>query len=322
MSKYKKLTTSQLIAKADQLEEAGAINEAFKCWEAIIKRESDAVYFCRFGQLAMKLEKLSVAEDAFMSAIALAPGLHNPFNLLGLLNLKRGNLETAYTCFKESLRINERAPTLTFLGNLLIKLNKKEEAINSLRKAIYLDPDYEEAYYNLATIILDESPLEAMALLQKATALDPNYALAHRELGWCFRTLGQLPEGLHHLYKAIELDGSDWWSYIYLGNTLWTTGDLSSADAAFQKAIKLSPNECTVYWCYALFLEYEKRTGEAEELYQRGFELNPDDTMLNLRFGLFLKETGRPERAKAHLERILGSDPTNNRAKQALADLS
>jgi tetratricopeptide (TPR) repeat protein len=303
-----KATTGELIDKADQLEESGDLNGAIHYWRLAVDREADPVALCRLGNVAMELGDLGEAEQAFLSAIDLAPRLPNAHNMLGLLYLERGDLEDARASFLRSAEIEQSARTLTFLGAVQLQLEMTDMARESLLKAVTLDPNYEEAHYNLGLTYRAEAPSEAVRSFRIAIKLDPQYALAHRELGWALRRLGQYPEAQRHIRRAIELDDSDEWVHIYLGNLLWITGDSSSAEQAFLRATQVWRDDSVPYWCLAMFYEYENRSEEARLFYEGALHLNPDDPEANRRFGLFLSDIGEPERAEPFLERARSLD--------------
>jgi Flp pilus assembly protein TadD len=184
-----------------------------------------------------------------------------------------------------------------------------------------IDPNYEEAYYNLAVTLRDDQNTNALQLFEKAVELDPGYALAHRELGWSLRKLDRYRKAEYHIRRAVELDDSDGWAHIYLGNLPWGKGDLLAAERAFLKATEVWPEDCVPYWCLAIFYEYTGRPSEADFFYESALQLNPDDPQANMRFGLYLKEIGDTAKAKLYLERTLALEPENERARSALADL-
>lgn len=303
------LTTEELIDKADRLEESGDLTEALHYWRLAVDRESDPVALCRLGNVAMELGDVEEAERAFVSAIELAPTLPNAHNMLGLLYHERGDLEGALASFLRSAEIEESIHTLTFLGTVQLQLGMTNAARENLIKAVTLDPGYEEAHYNLSLTYSTEAPSEAVNSFRTAIRLDPQYAMAHRELGWTLRRLCQHAEAETHLRKAIELDESDGWAYIYLGNLLWITGDSRSAEQALIKATEVWPDHSVPLWSLAIFYEYDNRPQEAEFFYESALHLDPHDPHLNLRFGLFLKEIGEGEKAKTFLARGQSLEP-------------
>jgi tetratricopeptide (TPR) repeat protein len=318
---YDKLTLNELTDEAEQLEEAGNLDSALEFWKAATERKSDPVILCQYGSLAMDLGKLAKAERAFLSAIDSEPDLPNSYNFLGLLYLEQGKFDLARDYLNKSLAIEESARTFTLLGTAQMGLGLTSAARESLDKALEVDAAYEEAYYNLGVTYREERPSKAIEFFQKAIDLDPNYEIAHRELGWSYRFTDQFPEAEYHLRKAIELDESDGWTYIYLGNTLWGEEDLRAAENYFKKSVEVWPDSSIPYWCLALFYEYQDRTREAEMLYKKALQIDLNDVEANLRFGIYLKDIGEYTKAKVYLKRAFSFEPKDERIIAALSSL-
>lgn len=309
------LSVNELLEKAEQANLVGDINGSLQYWRAILARESTPELLCQYGRIAVKAGYEEEAERAFLLAVELSPQIGLPYECLGLLYLERDSPELAEGYLKKSLEFEESARSYTLLGVSLFRQSDFQAARAAFNKALRIEPSYEEAYYNLALTFRDEQPNEAVRLLERAIDIDPAYAAAHRELGWCQRRFMNLPEALYHLKRAVELNQSDGWSYIYLGNTLWTINDMASAEEAFRKAIEAWPEDSIGYWCLALFYEYQGKLDEAGNLYQIGLEIDPSDIESNLYFGIFLNQIGEDQRARVHLRRVLSADPNNKRAK-------
>ncbi len=233
----------------------------------------------------------------------------------------QGRLETALSCLESASRDEPSAATFTILGVVQTDLELTSEAKESFRRAILLDPAYQEAYYNLATILRADDKQGAIALLQRAIDINSTYALAHRELGWLLRSTGRFPDAEYHLRRAIELDNSDGWAHIYFGNLMWASGDLTSAENAFTKAIEVWPNRSVPYWSFAYFRECQGQSLEAETLYKKALEIDPGDAQANWRFGSYLKEIGDYQQARHYLRAALELDPSDERPRLALSEL-
>ncbi|MEW6736583.1 MAG: tetratricopeptide repeat protein [Acidobacteriota bacterium] len=311
----------KLIEKAEQLENEGCFSEALLCWRTLFKHNPDPVFLFHCGRLAMEIKEWVEAEQAFLSAIDLDPDLYIAYHGLAILYEKQDNLEKAQEYLKKCLEINQSADAFTILGSVQKRLSMILEARESFGKALQIDPNYEEALYNLALTFTDEHPDKAIDLLTKAIEIDPKYSYAHRELGWLLLQRDKYTDAEYHIRKTIELDNSDVWAYVYLGNLMWKKDELKDAEEAFKIGIKIWPDESLPHWCLAHFYECQDRREEARVLYERALELDPDDPSANLRFGLFLKGIGELEKARAHLERVLNIDPDNEHVKQVLSRL-
>ena len=314
-------TLEDIISEAERFEEAGELNKAFERWNAANSLRADPVISCRLGSVATKLGKWDEAETALRLAVDMAPELAIAFECLGMLYENQGNSELAVSSFTKSVEIDENARRLTLLGVSQLALGADAAARDSFERALRLDPCYEEASYNLGVTFREQEPERAIGLFKKSVEIDPEYAIAHRELGWCLRKLDRYRKAEYHIRLAIELDDSDGWAHVYLGNLLWGKRDLPAAERAFLKAIEVWSEDSVPCWCLAIFYEYTDRPREADFFYERALQLNPDDPQANIRFGLYLKETGETAKAKLYLERTLALEPENERARSALADL-
>jgi Flp pilus assembly protein TadD len=103
----------------------------------------------------------------------------------GLAALKENRMENALAELTEAKRENpEDARIRNFLGIVLVRLGKNEEAATEYREAIRLDPQMEDAYRNLGFLEWNEHQLEpARGALNKAVELSPKDSFAHYYLG-------------------------------------------------------------------------------------------------------------------------------------------
>ena len=73
---------------------------------------------------------------------------------LAVQNQQKGNLKVAEDFYKEVLKKNsEHLPSHNNLGNILLKLGKKQEAINCFLKVLEIKPDSEHAHFNLGNTL-------------------------------------------------------------------------------------------------------------------------------------------------------------------------
>ena len=317
----REIPNRELVAEADQLEEQGASSEALKRLRMVLDVKADAGLLCRYASLAMDLGKVEEARQALLQATMLEPTEPMGYTGLGISYLDDGRPEDAITQFEKSLAIEETAMVETLRGAAQLRIGRVEEGRRSFYHAIELDPSCDEAYYNLGLLLSLDDPKQAVGLLRRAVEIDPQYAIAHCELGWVLRHLGQDLEAEFHLRKSVELDASDGQAWVYLGCVLWAKGELLDAEHCLEKSVLVWPESSLTHWCLASFFEQSGRREEADFYYDAATRLNPGDRFANFRFGLFLSDLGDKVRARHYLERALEIDPTYEDAKVALADL-
>ena len=109
---------------------------------------------------------IDVAIDAYSSAIQI--GIEKPNRLaeahhrLGLSLRNKGKFVEAQQELEKSLKIRPLAPrVLNSLGSVLLQLDKPAQAVNSLERAIVLQPNYARARYNLAQAYEKVNPKRA-----------------------------------------------------------------------------------------------------------------------------------------------------------------
>jgi arylsulfatase A-like enzyme/Tfp pilus assembly protein PilF len=114
------------------------------------------------------------------------------WNYVGLARLKKGNAAKARECFDRSLLIDPDNPVTWYnQGNLQYSdfkgtgdASRLDEAEESFRKAVALDPSKGAAFFVLGVVLFEKkSDSEAASCLDKALALDPRLSEALYYLG-------------------------------------------------------------------------------------------------------------------------------------------
>ncbi len=92
-------------------------------------------------------------------------------------------------------------------GIFLNEIGKYKESESKLKKAISLNPEYANAYYNLAVLFIGRGNLEKAEFeLKKAIELKSDFAIAHYNLGFILKDQGRLKEAESYTQKALEVD--------------------------------------------------------------------------------------------------------------------
>jgi hypothetical protein len=115
------------------------------------------------------------------------------------------------------------------------------EAISYFEEAIRLEPDFAEAYYNLANSLRDETRcIEAIEHYRQAVRLKPDFAEAYNHLGVVLNAQGGYAENIEN-YEAIE---------------------------NYRRALKLNPDFAEAHWNLSLVLLRTGRLAEGWKEYQ------------------------------------------------------
>lgn len=262
---------SSLVDKAQEAEKAGDAEGALKYRREIALKKQSADHFCVYGKAAEKLKRWEEAETAYKEALRLDPDSSLVMICLGNLMLDRrdGNrkefLGVAKDWFLKALQYKRTAGTLTFLGTTYYELNDMEAAHRTFEEAVKVNPDYEEALYNLAYMEKKQNPERAIKLLERAIEIDPYYAAAHHHVALLYQKAGDLERAEHHLRRTLENDPEEYWTHLYLANCLAVQGKDDEAEEEYRYATNSHPEIVGGFEFFARFLEDIGKIKEAAE---------------------------------------------------------
>jgi tetratricopeptide (TPR) repeat protein len=188
---------------------------------------------------------------------------------------------------------------------------RDSEALQCLHAALELDPNYEEAHYNIGCKLRLSGDLEgAIQCFRKAIELDPDYAVAHAELGIalgmaCDESADQRDErreAIQHLERSVALDPNYVWSRLHLANALWQVERPREARVHYEAAVHLWPHDAFTLAMYADFLSSAfGASAEAEQQFERAIALDSNDASVRYHFGKHLLQAGRYSEARREL---------------------
>jgi tetratricopeptide (TPR) repeat protein len=264
---------SSLHEQAEVAEAIGQLQNAVELWEKLCHTDPDPATLCKLGRLRQKLGQWQPAEEAFLAALAIDRNFTLAMLYLGILNDHREDVGQeaatgqAKIWLEKAVALEPSAMAYTLLGAAFCDLDDEPSARNAFERAIELDDEYEEAYYNLAGLPNTGSERKR-ELYQKAIQLDPGYALAHQRLGVIEHKQKNLAAAEYHFRRAVELDTLDVFSHLYLANLLAVKRDAKGAEAEFRAALAVdSPDHLRdTAEFFAVFLDGEGRHEEAAQI--------------------------------------------------------
>ena len=132
------------------------------------------------------------------------------------------------------------------LGSAVEHLKKDEidTALDELRQAVSLSPDYADAHFQLARASLRKSgpPAEVIKILRRVIDLKPDEAEAHLELGLLLERMGA-PEAAGELKRSVELAPSLIEAHRALGKMALEARDWAAARSEFSAILAWDWND-------------------------------------------------------------------------------
>jgi tetratricopeptide (TPR) repeat protein len=280
-----------LIARAIALQESGALADARRLYESILRLEPDH-----------------------------AEAQHQ----LGVLLLQSGEAEKALALIQAAAKSDpDSAIVASDLATALHALGRTAPAIGAYEKALALDPNLAEAHYGLGSILFSQSRLdEALASLQKAAMIDPDYAEAHHLIGAALRQALRPAQAIVHYRRALDIDPDYALARADLAGALREARKLTEAAVEYQKAIALDPLSADAYNGLGLVQDAQNLPHEALASFDRALALRPDDAEIHTNRGLVLQVLGEIAVARAEFERACQLEPATPRHFFALANSS
>ncbi len=274
-------------------------------------------------ELAHALEGRGRGAEAiavFQDLVVLRPGNGRHWSCLGNLLKMRGDragadaaLDKAVEALREAIRLQpDYAYAHANLGVALMRQGKLDEAIAEDREAIRLRPDDGTTHFNLGTALGRQGKLgEAIAEYREAIRLQPDYAYAHSNLGLALLAQGKVDEAIVAFREAIRLKPD--YAHSNLGNALRRQGKLDEAIAEYREAIRLQPDDHIGHYNLGDILKSQGKLDEAIAEYREAIRLQPDYAYAHSNLGLALLAQGKVDEAiAAHREALrLNPDYTN-----------
>jgi tetratricopeptide (TPR) repeat protein len=203
-------------------------------------------------QLALKAHRkgeVSEAERLYSKILNRTPNDFNALHLLGVIRAQQRKFPEADRLIAKALETNSSPEALCNHGGVLVELGRIDEAMQRLRRALMMKPDYAEAHYNLGNALRKSGQLEEAARsFATAIKLRANYVDAHLNASEVLRELSRHAEAIAILRKAIAESPNGAQLHHNLGIVLHETGDLEGARQAFERAIALDPEMVNSYY--------------------------------------------------------------------------
>lgn len=178
----------------------------------------------------------------FEAALAIAPNEPKLLKSAGLAALRLGQRDKAVS-FARSLVALPRATAddYLWLGSLLENTGARDEAAAIYRTVLETSPDNFVALNNLAIVLSDTSPDEALKLAQRAAELAPTIAAVRDTLGWAQFKAGQIDAAAATFEALHAADPKAALAAYRLGVVRLEQGKADEGRALLHEALALDP---------------------------------------------------------------------------------
>ena len=209
----------------------------------------------------------------------------------------------------------EFAPALAGIGAAQFHLGQYEQAAQSLAQAVSLRPDALpiSAFQLLADALLRQRRHEeAIETYRGVLEIDPEYAPAHAGIGYALLRLNRYEEAVESLARSISLEpespeAAD--RHVAMGRASQALGRTEAAAERYERALEIDARNAKALDSFAVLRFRQQRYEEALGFHETLIEIGEANAQVHASMGATLYYLDRPEEALRSLDRALSLDP-------------
>src|SRR5271157_1855678 len=244
---------------------------------------------------------------------------------------KYGQPEMALQSLDRARRLDPNLPGIDVQRALLLQqMGRRDEALDTLRKAAKLEPQREENYLDFSTLCLDRGnfPLALQAADTGLTNIPHSYRLLVQK-GAVLDKMGNRKEAEQVLRSALPLQKDNSEAILSLAITQTHDHRLQDAFTTLESGLKIFPGNYYMHYYLGNVLVQmgegqggldPAMTANAERALHRAIQLNPTFADSYFQLGKLYLNT-KPDLAEEYLVRCLRIDPKHGPAEYALGRL-
>ncbi|MBO1348069.1 MAG: tetratricopeptide repeat protein [Hormoscilla sp. GUM202] len=261
--------------------------------------------------------RLEAAENIYRQIIAnqpeTAPDYAQALHLLGVMAHQKGQSDIAVDSIEKAIALNPNQGEFhSNLSAVYHGLQQLDLAIAHAREATNLAPEFAEGYFNLAAILRDRGDADgAIANYRTTLRLQPDNIEAARNLAATLKEQGLLDEAIGSYQQVVSLEAKGPEDHFNLGVTLQQQGRQEEAIVQYRTAIELRPDYADAYHNIGVALQQTGKPELAIAYYQKAIELLPEYIDAYNNMGHAFYELRRIDEAIAAYGKTLEIDSEN-----------
>jgi len=238
---------------------------------------------------------------------------------LGTVYIELKRYSEAVTAFSEALRIQPNHARTHFLKGQAHAAQGDPRAVESLRRAVVLDPSQDPAWEALAEqLFRARASPEVLSLFQGYAERFPQKPMAHLLLGEAWVHRQRLTEALAEFKQAVALDSTLARAHVSVGFVYMELGQQENARQSFQEALRADPDQVLASFYMADLLSHAEDIEPALELLNRTIELKPEYVDAYFERGKLYLRQSQFQKAVADLLKVIALKPDRAQAYYVL----
>ncbi len=162
---------------------------------------------------------------------------------------------------------------------------KMEQAIDEIKKAISIDPEFAQAHNKLGDYYMKKGMVkEAAAAYTHSLELDPNNQNTNFDLGCSLAHLGRHEEALEYLRKALDLKPTHTEIYGHIGRIMMMRGDLENAVSNLENAVAADADDIMASFTLACAYQMLGNSDKSTRLFNKVIDRYKELVAIKKRF--------------------------------------
>lgn len=191
------------------------------------------------------------------------------------------------------------------MGNTLFKLGRYEEAIDSYKKSLEINPALEDSNENISRALIAMGRKdEALEYYRKVVSNNEKNYNVHFIIGRLLGELKRYDEAISELKESIKLNSGNVDSYAELGRIYSEAGKDSDAVDAFKKLVKKKPDDQDSQIYLAKAYDRCGKTKEALDSYKKAYSINNENAECSFGYAVILDKAGMKDEAVKVLKKL------------------
>jgi tetratricopeptide (TPR) repeat protein len=232
-----------------------------------------------------------------------------------------GNFSAAERAYKKAIKINpDFVEAYNDLANAYLDSGRFNKAFNEYQKALKLIPNHPKLLNNIGNALLLQGEYEkALPWFNKAINQDTDYANAHSNSGDALWGLGKSVEAVAAYERALQLNPELADTHYNLGGLLTELGLLEDAAKCFNEALRINPADKNALQGLGRVRNEQGDLDQAVSAYQKAIALDPLNEEFYEELGKTLSDHGEIEKSVSAYRKAVEINPENAAAYRALA---
>jgi tetratricopeptide (TPR) repeat protein len=298
-------------------------NDAIQPFQAALKLDpqNPAAHYNLGITLAATGDTLRATSE-LQSAIRLRPNMVQAYRTLGLLGIRKGDMDLLRQSGDGVVAAQPSLPD-GYLMRAASNLAKDPVAAQAdLQKAMSIAPQDSRGYAGMAQLLLGQKKYaDANKLFEQALSKNPRDVQAIGGLTQLSLLQKEPAQAAARVRQQIEKVPDEANLYLLLGEVEMVQKDYKSAELSLTKALELNPKNIDVMLALAAAQSSLGSTGEAMASYQRAIQQAPRDVRAYILLAALEESQGQWQAAQQHYQKVLDTQPDNPMAANNLAYL-